>query len=209
MQPWHNTCMQHCIKVKVLISGLPVCVLLDGGSKTNMILPEFTTMVKAPAIKLQEQMTLQLTVTGLCSKINYGTWVPIKFRLVEAKVYFDIANIKGYNVILGTLFLWEFGVSPFYSDDGWIMREKHIHLPSQVTPTPFAACTHTCRPPCNLAPLLSAITAHMYLHTHAHLHTCTHTLLHLHMTLTTLVTLTAHAALAHTHACAWIKFKVN
>ena len=114
----------------------------------NMISLEFTTVAKAPAIKLQEQMMLQLTVTGSHLKINYGTWVPINFGPVEAKVYFNITNIEGYDTILGTLFLWEFGVSPIYSDNGWIMRDgKYIHFPSQVTSTPFTACTHTCRPP--------------------------------------------------------------
>ena len=72
-----------------------------------MILLEFATVAKAPAIELQEQMTLQLAVTGSRSKINYGTWVPIEFGPVKASIYFDIANIEGYNVILGTPFLWE------------------------------------------------------------------------------------------------------
>ena len=129
--------MQCCIEVTVPINGLLARVLLDGGSNTNMISPEFATVAKAPAIELQEQMTLQLAVTGSHSKINYGTWVPIKFGPVDAKVYFDIANIEGYDAILGTPFLWEFGVSLIYSDDGWVMRDgKRIHFPSQVTPTP-------------------------------------------------------------------------
>lgn len=77
-------------------------VLLDGGPNANMVLPESATIVKAPTIELQEQMMLQLTVTSSCSKINYGTWVPAEFRPINAKVYFDIANIKGYNTIMGT-----------------------------------------------------------------------------------------------------------
>ncbi len=100
-----------------------------------MLSPEFATVAKAPAIELQEQMMLQLTVTGLCSKINYGAWVPMEFGPLEATVYFDIANIEGYDAILGTPFLWEYGVSPIYDDDGWVMRDgKHIHFPSQATP---------------------------------------------------------------------------
>ena len=136
-QPQRNARLQRCIEVTVPINGLPARVLLDGGSNTNMVSPEFAMVAKAPAIELQEQMTLQLAVTGSRSKINYGTWVPIEFGPVNAKVYFDIANIEGYDAILGTPFLWEYGVSPIYDDDGWVMRDgKRIHFPSQATPAP-------------------------------------------------------------------------
>jgi hypothetical protein len=66
-------------------------------------------------------MMLQLTVTGSRSKINYGTWVPIEFGPIQASIYFDIVNIEGYDMILGTPFLWEYGVSPIYENDGWLM----------------------------------------------------------------------------------------
>jgi hypothetical protein len=134
-QPQRDRRLQRCIEVTVPINGLPARVLLDGGSNTNMISPEFATVAKAPAIELQEQMTLQLAVMGSRSKINYGTWVPVEFGPVNAKVYFDIANIEGYDAILGTPFLWEYGVSPIYDNNGWIMRDgKRIHFPSQSSP---------------------------------------------------------------------------
>ena len=134
-QPQRDARSQRCIEVTVPINGLPARVLLDGGSNTNMISPEFATVAKAPAIELQEQMTLQLAVTGSRSKINYGTWVPVEFGPIKAKVYFDIANIEGYDAILGTPFLWEYGVSPIYDDNGWVMRGgKRIHFPSQLSP---------------------------------------------------------------------------
>ena len=44
-----------------------------------MLSPEFATIVKVTTVELQEQMMLQLVVTGSCSKINYGTWVPVTF----------------------------------------------------------------------------------------------------------------------------------
>src|SRR5258706_7525484 len=123
------------MEVTILINRHPERVLLDGGPNTNMILPEFATVAKAPAIELQEHMMLQLAVTGSCLKINYGAWVPMEFGPIHAEVYFDIANIEGYDAILGTPFLWEHGVSPIYDDDGWVMRDgKRIHFPSQAPP---------------------------------------------------------------------------
>jgi hypothetical protein len=56
----------------------------------------------------------------------------MEFGPVKASIYFDIVNIDGYDVILGTPFLWEYGVSPIYDDDGWVMKSgKCIHFPSQ------------------------------------------------------------------------------
>jgi len=135
-QPQRDARLQRCIEVTVPINGVEARVLLDGGSNTNMISPEFATVAKTPAIELQEQMTLQLAVTGSRSKINYGTWVPVKFGPINADIYFDIANIEGYDAILGTPFLWEYGVSPIYDENGWVMRNgKRIHFPSQMSPT--------------------------------------------------------------------------
>lgn len=98
-------------------------MLLDGGSNMNMVSPEFATMANIPVIELQEQMTLQLTVTGLCSKINYGAWAQVKFGSINPKVYFDIANIDRYDVILGTPFMWEHTILPIFKDEGWIMKD--------------------------------------------------------------------------------------
>ena len=101
----------------------------------NMLSPEFTTVARVLAVKLQEQMMLQLAVTGSRSKINYRTWVPVEFRPIKATTYFDITNTNGYNAILGTLFLWKHRVSPIYTDDGWVMKNgKRIHFPSQPSP---------------------------------------------------------------------------
>ena len=122
-QPMCDKRLQRCIEVSVPVNGLSAWVLLDGGSNTNMVSPEFATVAKIPAIKLQEQMTLQLTVTGSRLKINYGAWAMVEFGPIAPQVYFDIANIDGYNTILGTPFMWEHRISPIFQDDGWIMKD--------------------------------------------------------------------------------------
>jgi hypothetical protein len=107
-QPQRDSRLQCCIEVTVPINGLPARVLLDGGSNTNMLSPEFATIVKVPAIKLQEQMTLQLAVTGSRLKINYGTWVPMEFGPIKAyylfryREYRRVRHDPGYPVPLGT-----------------------------------------------------------------------------------------------------------
>ena len=109
--------------MSVPVNGLSAQVLLDGGSNTNMVSPKFATVAKISAIELQEQMTLQLAVTGSCLKINYRAWATVEFGPIAPQVYFDITNIDGYNTILGTPFMWEHGISPIFQDDGWIMKD--------------------------------------------------------------------------------------
>ena len=122
-QPNRNKRLQRCIEVSMPVNGLVARVLFDGGSNTDMVSPEFATVAKIPAIELQEQMTLQLAVTGSRSKINYGAWAQVELGSINPRVYFDIANIDGYDVILGTPFMWEHGVSPIFQDEGWIMKD--------------------------------------------------------------------------------------
>ena len=122
-QPNRDKRLQRCIEVSVPVNGLVARVLLDGGSNTNMVSPEFATVAEIPAIELQEQMTLQLAVTGSRSKINYGAWAQVEPGSINPKVYFDIANIDGYDMILGTPFMWEHGILPIFQDHGWIMKD--------------------------------------------------------------------------------------
>ena len=122
-RPSREPRLQQCIKILVPVNGLKARVLLDGGSNTNMVSPEFATVAKIPAVELQEQMTLQLAVMGSRSKINYGAWADVDLGPITSSTYFDIANIDGYDMILGTPFMWEHGVSPIFKGDGWIMRD--------------------------------------------------------------------------------------
>ena len=129
-QPQRDERSQRCLEVTIPINGLKARVLLDGGSNTNMISPEFATIAKVSAIELTEQMTLKLAITGSRSKVNYGTWAPVTLGPVKSSVYFDIANIDGYDAILGTPYMWEHGVSPIYEGDGWIMKDgKRLNVP--------------------------------------------------------------------------------
>ena len=110
-----------------------------------MVSPEFATVVKIPAIELQEQVTLQLAVTGSRSKINYGAWADVEIGPISPHTYFDIANIDGYDAILGTPVMWENGVSPIFEGDGWIMKDGH-RLGLECTKVEMTARHQSCRP---------------------------------------------------------------
>ncbi|KAJ7429997.1 hypothetical protein B0H11DRAFT_2264477 [Mycena galericulata] len=94
-----------CITVLLNINGTEAYVLIDTGSTTNSVTPEFANATGAPQIKLLEQLLLQLGCKGSHSKINYGTRVPVDFGGVKGYVYFDIVNLDCYDCVLGTPFL--------------------------------------------------------------------------------------------------------
>ncbi|KAJ7442575.1 hypothetical protein B0H11DRAFT_2251478 [Mycena galericulata] len=99
-----------CITVLLKINGTEAFVLIDTGSTTNSVTPEFANATKAPRIKLAVQVTLQLGCVGSRSRINYGTRIPVDFGGIKGYVYFDLVNLDRYDVIIGTPFLNRHGI---------------------------------------------------------------------------------------------------
>ncbi|KAJ7471585.1 hypothetical protein B0H11DRAFT_1654194, partial [Mycena galericulata] len=93
------------ISAQLRINGTDAYALIDSGSTTNSISPEFAHVTHAPRIRLQEQITLQLGCVGSRSRINYGTRVPVDFGGIKGHVYFDQVNLDRYDCIIGTPFL--------------------------------------------------------------------------------------------------------
>ncbi|KAJ6514542.1 hypothetical protein DFH09DRAFT_1333029 [Mycena vulgaris] len=104
-QPTRPRPMTACISALVNINGTEAYALIDSGSTTNSISPEFANATRAPRIKLDEQVTLQLGCVGSRSRINYGTRVPVDFGGIRGHVYFDQVNLDRYDCIIGTPFL--------------------------------------------------------------------------------------------------------
>ncbi|KAJ7739795.1 hypothetical protein DFH07DRAFT_687779, partial [Mycena maculata] len=91
-----------CIAVLLKINGVEAYILVDSGSTTNSMTPEFAHITKALRIVLDEQVTLQLGCVGGRSRINYGTRVPVDFCGICGHVYFDQVNLDRYDCIIGT-----------------------------------------------------------------------------------------------------------
>jgi hypothetical protein len=62
-----------CISALLRINGTEAFALIDLGSTTNSMTPEFASATHTPRIRLEEQVTLQLGCVGSRSRINYGT----------------------------------------------------------------------------------------------------------------------------------------
>ncbi|KAJ7018848.1 hypothetical protein C8F04DRAFT_976557 [Mycena alexandri] len=104
-QPSRPSDQTACISALLNINGTEAYTLIDTGSTTNSISPEFANATKAPRIHLQEQVTLQAGCVGSRSRIHYGTRVPVDFGGINGHVYFDQVNLDRYDCIIGTPFL--------------------------------------------------------------------------------------------------------
>ncbi|KAJ7222698.1 hypothetical protein C8J57DRAFT_1094472 [Mycena rebaudengoi] len=104
-QPNRGRAVTACISALLNINGTEAYALIDTGSTTNSLTPEFAKATKAPCIVLSEQVTLQLGCVGSRSRINFGTRVPVEIGGIKGFVYFDQVNLDRYDCIIGTPFL--------------------------------------------------------------------------------------------------------
>ncbi|KAG8784942.1 hypothetical protein FRC20_008277 [Serendipita sp. 405] len=67
-QPSRNPEHQRCIKMMVTINGLDAKALINPGSNTDMVTPDFAKVAKLEIIELVEPIALQLALTGSRSR---------------------------------------------------------------------------------------------------------------------------------------------
>lgn len=110
MQPRRDKGLQATLCALININGLLAYTLFDSGSTTDSITPEFSRASQAKLVKLDEQVVLQLGCAGSRSKINYGTWAPVRLGSINEEVYFDIVNLDRYDCVIGTPFMNKHGI---------------------------------------------------------------------------------------------------
>ena len=91
-----------------------------------MLSPKFTRAMGIKTFALDQPITLQLACIGSQLMINYGTHMTIKFGYRNVEEYFDIANVKYYNAMLGTPFLRKMGIVLDFSGPGQIKMGDKI-----------------------------------------------------------------------------------
>ncbi len=95
------------IVVDVMIEGYKACTLIDLGSLLDFISTTLVDQLNLKKIKLEKPILLHLVVQGSCSKINFKTKPRFQYQGIDEQRYFDVANLGNYDVILGTLFLFQ------------------------------------------------------------------------------------------------------
>lgn len=115
--------------VVVHINGQPARALIDSGS-----LDDFMSSILVQQLSIEKkELTFSVLYSSMvqesCSRINYGTMAKFQYQLISKKRYFDVINLSGYDVILGTLFLFQHQVT-------FGLHSSHIVIES-VQPLPL------------------------------------------------------------------------
>jgi len=98
---------RQCLAAYISLNGMKAYALFDTGSTADLMAPDFARVAPIASFKLAELVPIQLGCVGSRSAIARGCRVAGELGgvLIE-DIYFDIANIDRYDVILGTTFMY-------------------------------------------------------------------------------------------------------
>ncbi|KAG6879087.1 hypothetical protein C0992_005295 [Termitomyces sp. T32_za158] len=97
--------------VVVQINGHPARALIDSGSLGNFMSTTIVEQLKVDKQELPEVLPVQLAVQGSRSKVNYGASARFRYQNIDRVQYFDVMNLNGYDLILGTPWLFQHQVT--------------------------------------------------------------------------------------------------
>ncbi|KAG6877161.1 hypothetical protein C0993_009814 [Termitomyces sp. T159_Od127] len=102
--------------ITVKVNGHPVRALIDSGSLGDFMSTTSAEQLKVRRLELADPIPVQLAVQGSRSRVNYGTTVRLDYQTISNDRYFDIMNLNGYDLILGTPWIYQhrvsFGLNP-------------------------------------------------------------------------------------------------
>jgi hypothetical protein len=90
----------------VRVNGEPVRALVDSGSLGDLVLISLADQLHLKCCEIKDPITLQLAVQGSRSKINHSVDVKFSYQDIVEEHNFLVANLSGYNMILGTAWLF-------------------------------------------------------------------------------------------------------
>jgi hypothetical protein len=93
--------------IAVKINGQTCIALVDSGSQSDFMSTSVADQLKVDKIELAVPLVVQLAVQGSRSKVNHSTTVDFQYQGIKCPKYFDIMNIQGYDLILGTPFIFQ------------------------------------------------------------------------------------------------------
>jgi hypothetical protein len=132
-QPRRDPRLQRTINILLDIGGVRADVLIDCGSTTDMMTPQFARIAQTESVELEVQMGLRLAVKGSQSKLNYGTWADVTFGHIKTSNYFDLVNLDRHDVVLGTPFLWTHRIHIGFEGTGVLLQDgKRINVSNLV-----------------------------------------------------------------------------
>lgn len=95
------------IVVVVHVNSQPAQALIDTGSLANFVSLTLVEQLKLECVMLEKPLTIQLAVQGSRLKVNFSVKVRFQYQGTDYARYFDVINLQSYDMILGTLFLYQ------------------------------------------------------------------------------------------------------
>ncbi|TFK79827.1 hypothetical protein K466DRAFT_467784, partial [Polyporus arcularius HHB13444] len=94
------------IVIESFVNGEKARTLLDTGSLSDFITPQFAQHLGVKVFPLAKQISLNLAIKGSRAKISSGCIAELEYQEIRERRYFDVA-VMNYDVILGTPFLYQ------------------------------------------------------------------------------------------------------
>ena len=101
-------CIPCPIIITVKINRELTRAMIDSGLLADFMSTKFVDQIGVRKIALAKLLPIQLAVQGSRSKVNYCTNVRIQYGEINSIQHFNIMNLDNYNIILGTLFLFQY-----------------------------------------------------------------------------------------------------
>ncbi|TFK16746.1 hypothetical protein FA15DRAFT_683670 [Coprinopsis marcescibilis] len=95
------------IVVVLTVNGHPVRALLDSGSLGDFILTAIVDQLKLKRKAHETPIPLHLAMQGSKTKITASVEAKIQYQTIRENRTFHVINVSNYNMILGTLFLYQ------------------------------------------------------------------------------------------------------
>lgn len=110
-QPVRDRRGQRCVEALVQVNGKSAHALLDSGSNCDIISGDFVQANGLQTFDLEGAQNLQMACMGSKTKLQRGIYLDIAGSKINERRYFDVANIEGFDMILGTPFLHKNGIT--------------------------------------------------------------------------------------------------
>uniref|UniRef100_A0A0W0GB85 Putative polyprotein n=1 Tax=Moniliophthora roreri TaxID=221103 RepID=A0A0W0GB85_MONRR len=94
------------IVIVVMIDGKPCRALIDTSSLGDFMSTQVADQLGVRKQYLEKPLPLHMAVQGSRSKIHCGATVDFRYQKIKSVHYFDIVNLSGYDIILGTPWLF-------------------------------------------------------------------------------------------------------
>jgi hypothetical protein len=95
------------IVIAVKVNGKEARALLDSGSLGDFMSSSLADQLGLSRMRLQKPITVQLAVQGSKTQVNYASMVSFEYTHIREDRWFDVINVDGYNIILGTPFMFQ------------------------------------------------------------------------------------------------------